>query len=331
MRQFAVCVGLAVIALEPSIAELWNVTINGTTYKNVQETLPHIGVINGVVLAPDGTPAGNATVGISEEPKRISDHVFEVPTGRRLLRKKLLTNADGTFTVSHLPLSTYTVAAYVDRGRYIGSISLSADTPDHSASIRLEPALYVHGRVIDPKGNPVEGAEVAAYPILNFDELNGRQWAYPLNEVASTDRDGSFEIPAAPIAQYNIAASDEPRMATIKRSVTIDENPLELVLVPLGRIHGEVLDAETGSPLDGTNVSLCGQPNVVGSKNRTSDGDGRFLLEGAYPGRWTAIVSDYPENPGAWMLSEHPPTVDVSEAGDAHIVVKLVRRASASE
>lgn len=331
MRQFAVCVGLAVIALEPSIAELWNVTINGTTYKNVQETLPHIGVINGIVLAPDGTPAGYATVGISEEPKRISDHVFEVPTGRRLLRTKLQTNADGSFTVSNLPLSTYTVAAYVDRGRYIGSISLSADAPEHSANIRLEPAYYIHGRVVDTGGNPVSGAQVDASPEIPFERGSLHAWEYPLHGMTSTGEDGTFEIQAAPIATYTFLVARENLVGQYKRNIAIGDAPLEFVAKSPGEVHGKVVDVATGYPLSGIPVSLFGIPDVNGMTTVTSDDDGVFRIENAYPGKWNVSIVDDPQDPGDWVLSGGVPTVAVPEGGTCEVLLKLVRRDSVSE
>ena len=140
-------------------------------------------------------------------------------------RPLLYAKADGYTTgVAHLDLTNY---------------------KSFSMNFVLKPAVNTSGRVVDENGAPVEQVYVGFYyPRQQHGILD--PWS------TYTDADGRFCISSLPEGAMRIKASHDDYHETDDwQEITSGDTDVELILRPLtlAKIHGQVVDAETGSPI----------------------------------------------------------------------------------
>lgn len=109
----------------------------------------------------------------------------------------------------------------------------------------LKPAVETSGRVIDENGEPVEGAYVGFhYPRQEHGVID--PWS------TYTDADGRFRISGLPEGAMRAKASHNDYHETDDwQEITSGDTDVELILTPktLAKIHGQVVDAETGESI----------------------------------------------------------------------------------
>ncbi len=113
----------------------------------------------------------------------------------------------------------------------------------------LKPAVETSGRVVDENGEPVERAYVGFhYPLQQHGVLD--PWS------TYTDADGSFHISGLPEGTMRVYTSHDDYHRTDHRTddwqeITSGDTDAALVLTPktLAKIHGQVVDAETGESI----------------------------------------------------------------------------------
>jgi len=135
------------------------------------------------------------------------------------------------------------VAAY-DR------VSVSASRRPHTAFLRLWDAGEITGRIVDEKGEPVEGAQVCAA----FNVARGFGFA-PQGE-AVTGKDGRFALWKIPLGYITVRATAKGRSVTTTQTSLRDKAEIELVMKegPGVSLEVKVLDVE-GKALPGASVS----------------------------------------------------------------------------
>ncbi len=150
------------------------------------------------------------------------------------------------------------------------------------------PATSVSGRVTEPNGRPVYGAEVLLSP--TFPE--GR-----LIQV-STDEDGAFEVAGQMLGEYRVKAIGSGMRSspveTISLSETEPDASLDLVLHESREIAGQVV-GEGGSPVPGATVwglqrldAPSGGAMFIPQAN--ANVEGRFRLTLPPGGAWQGVA-----------------------------------------
>jgi protocatechuate 3,4-dioxygenase beta subunit len=168
-------------------------------------------------------------------------------------------------------------------------------------TVRLQPGVVVRGRVLDPQGRPVQGADV----VLE----DGRSPGYAVG-VCVTDGHGNFTlagVPPAPGYEWVVTDPRRPLGARVPTTLSAGAaaNHQEVRLRPLAAVAGRVVDA-AGRPLPGAAVRVwvrfgnrpplagCVSDFAVPTEGLTTGADGTFRFTGLLPGpsaRYTVEVS----------------------------------------
>lgn len=136
--------------------------------------------------------------------------------------------------------------------------------------IQLADTGALRGRVLDPRGAPIAGAEVGVGPTRT--QTFGRD--------VTTASDGTFELGHAPVGTYGLKVSGEAHLSRFLEPVVVvagsDTQVGDVVLSAAPTIEGVVVD-ERGAPLEG--VKIWGWPASDGAgAGAKSDADGRFVV-----------------------------------------------------
>lgn len=179
--------------------------------------------------------------------------------------------------------------------------------PAPEREVEKGPATIVV-RVEDHLGSPLAGVGVTlAQPGSWGTSKNARQ--------ATTGEHGEARFSEFPLGFFfaDVVASTVPATYLTAprgkgRADRPGESSVTLVCAPGATIEGQVQRPD-GRPVSGLMVRLqCKEPGV-GSVRRKPDADGRFRLEGAFPGRW--VISLQVRDRRAQAGSSLPPTVEV--------------------
>ncbi|MDJ0838858.1 MAG: carboxypeptidase regulatory-like domain-containing protein [Acidobacteriota bacterium] len=144
------------------------------------------------------------------------------------------------------------------------------DSKQIEVKLTLSPASWLQGRVVDERGEPVEGADLR----ITYDTGGSLP-------QSKTETDGSFALENLPKKiELNVS---KPGYAPHHSSPELNLDDLEIVLKSSGDIEGRVIDTETGAPVRDFNVRVRGsvsRPNwrKQGIDHQTDDG--RFSLKG---------------------------------------------------
>lgn len=227
---------------------------------------PDLLVEGRVVDDATGAPIASATVSVQErryaEPPATTDG-----EGRfRLVRETIEPVSSGRGTGAQLVASAPGWAPasirpypHLRRGQHTGLV------------VRLSRPIPLSGRVVDPSGAPLEGAEVQVIGTLRCEGggCDGTARDHACGPVdwawrATTNAAGWFAIddlaPDAPgVAQVYVVvtAAKRRQLGRKGREVRPGDPPLEVVLAPEAAIEGTVVDA-TGAPIEGAYVTRFG-------------------------------------------------------------------------
>lgn len=217
--------------------------------------------LSGRVTDPDGNPIGGVNV-----------IAYSSKMQMGVQQKSARTGADGRYEIDALEESTWMLIAQRD-GYYQKDLSqnfwmqLQSGSPPeefsvevgesgpHEKDLQLHRMLTVTGTVVDPEGNPVEGATVTG-------ASQNIGWGMPQTSGARTDAEGRFELRRfVANTQGNVSATADG-FAAANAMVQVgddgDEAPtVELTLGKLSIVRGTVRTAD-GSPLPEGRVTASG-------------------------------------------------------------------------
>ena len=230
------------------------------------------GYIHGVVHDLRGVPVADALV-------------LPLPHGG----KPFKTDATGTFQLpgpSKERWIEWILVRHPDRN--IGGVVEYTDKTDYIRVI-LTPGITLKGRVSDPSGVPIEGAELIPYA-----RLNRFGAGFGLTKWPTAEADGSFEIKALPVwpvdcsYRVRISADGYGRCWTPKRSADSEglENVGNIILQPADYDLAGMAFDENDNPVSNATVRVTGKGQPYHT-TRTDD-KGRFQISGICKG-WVEI------------------------------------------
>jgi hypothetical protein len=127
----------------------------------------------------------------------------------------MVTSENGQFEFTSIPLGKFSLvgrrrgflsAAYDQHDQYSTAIVTGVGLSTETLVLRLAPLAAISGKVIDEAGTPVRGAQVTLYSRENGDGLNRIVAVRP----ATTDDEGTYEIPSLGAGTYFVSAWAKP-------------------------------------------------------------------------------------------------------------------------
>src|SRR5262249_14218466 len=106
--------------------------------------------------------------------------------------------------------------------------------------------ITLTGKVVDPSGTPVAGAEVAMSCHYEGEASS--------KETRLTASDGSFRFTVDPSCYYSLVATRGDSIAWASRPLQHEPEPLVMKLVPMATALLHVVDAKTGTPIANADV-----------------------------------------------------------------------------
>jgi protocatechuate 3,4-dioxygenase beta subunit len=235
------------------------------------------GTVTGRVVTADGRPAAGAVVRAAP------------PSDRRRLRQ-VRVDKDGRFTLTPLTREAMVIAAYGEAARSPEAhVDLHSATEPVELKLTLDVDGAISGNVVDALGEPVEGAQVAAWPV------GGAAADSDLGPTAAvgTDSGGGFRFNGLLPGTYELYANPPKivsrghewlRNPTIAK---VGDNDVRIELLPEGRLVGRVA-FEDDSPAP---VFAVRFDRSFFRARPFANTDGTFALDAVPPGRKTLRIT----------------------------------------
>lgn len=278
----------------------------------------------GKVLDPDGAPIAGAEVRLGGRGAGFR-RLAMIPSTRAA---DAVTGADGGFVISDLRRDDTMVLSVTHEG-YLDGLAegVRAGSPD-PVSITLEPACRVEGIVVDGAGEPISGARVS---VAEMRVRGSRVVPISVSSIVASADDGTFVIvDAEPGALQVVAVKEgflEPEPVDVVLVPTEPQSGVRVVLARGARVAGTVRAAD-GTPLPGADVEIAGDRSWSRSfsGSATTDGDGRYLLEGVPPGKTSIEVThrSHPRTVRDAELDEGETTLDITMERGAIVAGRVV-------
>jgi hypothetical protein len=204
-------------------------------------------------------------------------------------RAEAVTDAAGRFHLAAIPPGKVVLEARLAGRGSSGParVVVAAGERRHDVTLALGATVAIGGVVVEPSGDPVDGARVRI-------TLKGTR--SPL-AVLTTGGDGRFHVADAITGVYEIAGSRRDRVARTQVDVTADTT-VELVLAEPGGIRGAASTTE-GAPVRGLSVAIerfvpdgverAARPKIGSASFAGTGGD--FTLPGLPSGRYDLVVT----------------------------------------
>ncbi len=195
---------------------------------------------------------GGSVVGVvrDEQGKPIAGASVETLGEQTTESRKTTTDRDGQYVLDDLFESNRGYEILVRAaGRCPSRLAVKPGAKGKPATldVTLEPGHTAQGRVVAEDGKPI--AEVMVWP--------HREGGPRLQDYSTqTDRDGRFEIDSLP---RDVRLQISKRGYTVLRDVSVrldSDAPATIVLQPAGMIRGQVVDAQSGNPVNDFSVWL---------------------------------------------------------------------------
>lgn len=236
------------------------VTLDGTTERTgIAITLAAGAAVRGRVVDASGQPVSSARVRVGEASRSL---IGGAP-------RQAFSDDKGAFVITGLPRRALMAVAIHESA---SSANVTVDTSAGDVAelvIELVVTGTIAGVVVDPAGQPVEGAQVSAGPNWRdgrgtFDPTQWRLRGFP-QEL--TDAGGRFTLTGLTPGSYIVNALPATAISRGRRGMgegvtaTTGDTSLRLVLQPEGGITGKVAFADGSAPSAYTvSVGMAGQP-----------------------------------------------------------------------
>ncbi|HVM62194.1 MAG TPA: sigma-70 family RNA polymerase sigma factor [Verrucomicrobiae bacterium] len=187
--------------------------------------------LTGIVVDSQGEPIPNASVAQGSD-----------RNGTTFPKTK--TDAQGHFAFGNVKPGQ--VVLTVRAEGYAPELKMTeADSQTQPLEIRLTKGFVIRGRVVDRDGKPISGAGVAADTWRTHRSLTWR---------TETDGAGRFVWSNAPPDEVQFDVFKDGYSRNDLHGLTPSDEEQIITLLPLLRIHGTVVDADTGQPITNFDV-----------------------------------------------------------------------------
>lgn len=258
------------------------VTLDGKSAREgIVITLGAGATVSGRVVDSQGNKVASARVRIGEvtSPRTMR---FDPP-------RQAYTNAEGVFEIKGLAKKPLQAVALHETGSsQTATVDASGgDVRDVTLTIDLNGTIA--GTVVDPTGQPIEGAQVTAGPNFrdNRTPIDFSQWRLRGFPEELTDAAGKFTLTGLAPGQYQITAvpAQSGGRGRFRDGVTASpgDTNVKIVLSPEGAVRGRVAFADGTAPAMFTVGVQMGQ-QAFGT------GDGAFTLDGLAPQTYELTV-----------------------------------------
>jgi len=183
--------------------------------------------VEGRVLAADGKPVAGAKV--AQGADRWGSHYPDTATDEA--GRFRFTNCRAGEMILTVQAKEYSPD--------LRKITVASNLP--GVNFSLEPAHRIRGRVVDPQGNPVAGAFVAADTWRGYRSIEFR---------VDTDKNGKFNWDDAPGDEVQFDLGKAGYMSIRKKAIKASADELLLTLKKPLKVKGAVIDADTRRPID---------------------------------------------------------------------------------
>ena len=238
------------------------------------------GAIPGRVVDPDGKPVSGAFVIARREGGEGASSAQSA--------------ADGSFTIEGVEDGAYRVTASAQGFASTEPVVVTVAPEKGTAPVelRMEKGRVLRGRVVDPRGNGIEGAFVHYAP-------TGMVQTTSL--PATTDTNGTFVLSLSGTGAFDVAASASGLAPAVARGVVPpnEDDGQPVVTLPLGaggRLRVQVVLKE-GGPAVGATIFPQATPPYLGSdtlsftsRSRPTGADGSTVLTALAPGAYKVNV-----------------------------------------
>jgi hypothetical protein len=263
------------------------VTLETSAYDGVVIEMKEAATVRGIVVSTEGEGMGSSRV-----------RVAVVTRNRRWGQRprEVYTDDKGRFEIKGLPRKELQlVAVHETASSAVTPVDVTEGSGDQEVTLTLDVGGTIAGTVVDTEGNPVEGAQVSAFPASRENRRAARtamrMRGFP-REL--TDSGGGFVIRGLDPGQYNLRAM--PSTATQggwRRARMRDETPaetgqtdVEIVLEADGSVSGTVALSDGGNP-DLFTVGFTRR----GGGTPFASADGAFTLEDMPAGSYTITLT----------------------------------------
>lgn len=194
----------------------------------------------------------------------------------------------GRFTLAGVPAGTWRVSVEAEGHVFSGEAPTVVVPLTAELVLTLGAAGRIHGRVVDPSGQPVAKARITR---AASGEKN--PWAgMGDGDGATSDAAGSFEIPNVPAGAWELSASHAAWAKSAPFAVTLEAgaNVVDVVLTLRrgGTIAGEVF-ASAGEKVAGRTVQMFSM-DASDARMATVDEKHTFLAEHVTPGSYQLVL-----------------------------------------
>jgi hypothetical protein len=201
------------------------------------------------------------------------------------VKPSIATDANGQFRLAGLAAST--VDLRVEKEAYTPRAlkAVPAGIAPPPIEIKLSPATFLSGWIVDPAQNPIPAANVVA------------TWENEATAQTLTTSDGAFKLgPFAPGTRTTLSVSARGYARGRSDDITAPDSNVRMVLDRNGVLRGRVFDAGTGRPIQKFQVLFQRRPSnplltAEYPGNRTFESnEGRFEWSDLQSGLWTITI-----------------------------------------
>jgi hypothetical protein len=189
--------------------------------------------IEGTVVDAAGKPVSGAKVGLGR------GHLDDEMIGR--------TNAEGKYRLNNVQIGGNVLTVYAE-GHSPDQRNVVIKRDMEPLDFQLQPGHKVTFHITDPEGNPISGVGIAA------DTWKGSRTLMTLHDRGSTDANGMWTWDSAPAEEVRIDMFCQGYMSVRNQSFAPRDEPYEIVMPRAIKVSGNVVDAETGRPLESFSV-----------------------------------------------------------------------------
>jgi uncharacterized GH25 family protein len=185
--------------------------------------------------------------------------------------------------------------------------------------IEFKSDTVIRGRVTQ-NNQPVAQANVNFFP---------RQGKTQTNASTTSDANGNYEISGLEDGPYNVQVVDMKNLVPFSTTYDVHGSGNFDIDVRTSSLHGRVLDATTGQPIEGAEVDVHPQSNdgaFFGTRTALTDSSGTFMLDSVARGSYqvSADKQGYGRESRNLSISDSPGEVELKLNPTAGVTVKVI-------